>query len=291
MSNFRCEALVDAECAVSEASHGSKEAKKPRPRGLGEVARAVQRCQANSAESATESSGAGPPLEEDQLQRGLRLAAVHHFRARMHFQMAQQYREVVWDGMKMPRKFFIKWRGLGPTHGREDLSAFRELFLRSSLACASRAVSLSQRSVECAFLKGRILWALATNHEQGKVTRQTETAKYVKATMEDCQRILAAEPLDPTMEATFLYGVEKTDEPTLQAVAGRWATVRTLLSEAEKLAECCLSETGPAPAGAESSTVSAYFPEPTTRTKEDASQLEGQSWSMWESQWGGLSIA
>ena len=70
------------------------------------------------------------------------LQAVHHFRARMHFQMAQQYREVVWDSMKLPRKFFIKWRGFGPTHGRDDLPAFREPFLRASLACASRFSSL-----------------------------------------------------------------------------------------------------------------------------------------------------
>lgn len=63
---------------------------------------------------------------------------VHHFRARMHFQMAQQYRETVWDSMKLPRKFFIKYRGLGPAHGRGDLPAFRALYLRAALASASR---------------------------------------------------------------------------------------------------------------------------------------------------------
>jgi hypothetical protein len=64
--------------------------------------------------------------------------AVHHFRARMHVQLAQLYQEAAWDDMKLPRKFYIKYRGFGPTHGRSDLPAFRNLYLRSALASAVR---------------------------------------------------------------------------------------------------------------------------------------------------------
>ena len=46
----------------------------------------------------------------------------------------------MWDGMRLPRKFFLKYRGFGPSHGRDDLAGFRALFLRAALASASRWV-------------------------------------------------------------------------------------------------------------------------------------------------------
>jgi hypothetical protein len=64
----------------------------------------------------------------------------------MHFQLAQLYQEATWDAMKLPRKFYIKYRGFGPTHGRHDLPAFRNLFLRAALACAVRCAPRPPRT-------------------------------------------------------------------------------------------------------------------------------------------------
>jgi hypothetical protein len=64
--------------------------------------------------------------------------------------------------MPLPRKFFIKHRGFGPTHGRADLPSFRRLFLRCALGSAERAMEVAPFSVECATLRACILSLLTT---------------------------------------------------------------------------------------------------------------------------------
>ena len=73
----------------------------------------------------------------------LRIAAVHHWRARMHVKLSHQYTSAVWDSMPLPRKFFTKHRGFGPTHTQSDLPLFRKMFLRCAFSSAERAVELA----------------------------------------------------------------------------------------------------------------------------------------------------
>ncbi|KAK3272508.1 hypothetical protein CYMTET_19200 [Cymbomonas tetramitiformis] len=160
----KAETLVNTECT----DNGSK-LPRLRLRGFMEVSRAVQK-------HVFEPPGPAEPGATTRLDKGLQLAAPHHFRGRMHLQLAQEYREAVWDKMKHPRKFYIKWRGFGPSDNRHSLPSFREIFLRLALASASRAVDLAPESVECGFLKACVLWALALNHS----TTVNGERKYVK---------------------------------------------------------------------------------------------------------------
>ena len=80
----------------------------------------------------------------------------------MMVKLSHLYAEQVWDRMPLPRKFFIKHRGFGPSHGRDDLPSFRRLFLRCALASADRACELAPFSVECATLRACVLSLLTT---------------------------------------------------------------------------------------------------------------------------------
>ena len=102
------------------------------------------------------------PSEARAELESLRVAAVHHWRARMMVKLSHLYAEQVWDRMPLPRKFFIKHRGFGPSHGRDDLPSFRRLFLRCALASADRACELAPFSVECATLRACVLSLLTT---------------------------------------------------------------------------------------------------------------------------------
>ena len=154
----RVEALVQAECAATGAvarksKRGGKStdnAKVPKPSGTYEVSRAVQRAAPPASTSAPSS------LANDDAE-GLRRAAVHHWRARMMVKLSSLYADAAWDAQEKPRKFFIKHRGFGPSHGRGDLPTHRRMFLRCALASAERASELAPSSFECATLRACIL--------------------------------------------------------------------------------------------------------------------------------------
>jgi hypothetical protein len=61
---------------------------------------------------------------------------------------------------------------------------------------ANRATELAERSVECAFLRASVLWALATNTD----LRHAECIKYVRATVAECERILSCAVQDAACE-------------------------------------------------------------------------------------------
>ena len=160
----RVEALVQAECAATGAvvrksrrggggggSTNSNATKVPKPSGTYEVSRAVQRAAPPASTSAPSS------LANDDDAEGLRRAAVHHWRARMMVKLSSLYADAAWDAQEKPRKFFIKHRGFGPTHGRGDLPHHRRMFLRCALASAERASELAPSSLECATLRACIL--------------------------------------------------------------------------------------------------------------------------------------
>lgn len=126
-----------------------------RASGAGELARRVQR--------------ALPPAACDGSERArlLRLAAVHHARARSLLALADQYTESVWDGLPRPRRFFCLHRGFGPADDRRALPAYRALFLRVALAAAERACELAgAASLECCTLRVCVLWALTAHKER-----------------------------------------------------------------------------------------------------------------------------
>jgi hypothetical protein len=132
-----------------------------RASGAGELARRVQRT---------------PSAACDDCERArlLRLAAVHHQRARSLLALADQYTEAVWDGMPRPRRFFCRHRGFGTADDRRALPAYRALFLRVALAAAERACELADAaspvagaaSLECCSLRVCILWALTAHKER-----------------------------------------------------------------------------------------------------------------------------
>ena len=154
----RVEALVQAECAATGAvarksKRGGKStdnAKVPKPSGTYEVSRAVQR-------AAPPASTSAPPSLANDDAKGLRRGAVHHWRARMMVKLSSLYADAAWDAQEKPRKFFIKHRGFGPSHGRGDLPTHRRMFLRCALASAERASELAPSSFECATLRACIL--------------------------------------------------------------------------------------------------------------------------------------
>ena len=205
----RVEALVRAECvATGESSPrprrgagggggrgasgsvpgddaaGSSRGKRNRPAGTYAVSRAVQRAAtkrprpglapAPAPDPASLYVGAfsQAPSEARAELESLRVAAVHHWRARMMVKLSHLYAEQVWDSMPLPRKFFIKHRGFGPSHGRDDLPSFRRLFLRCALASAERACEIAPFSVECATLRACVLSLLTT---VGGAERATES--------------------------------------------------------------------------------------------------------------------
>jgi hypothetical protein len=75
----------------------------------------------------------------------------------MMVKLSSLYADAAWDAQEKPRKFFIKHRGFGPTHGRGDLPTHRRMFLRCALASAERAFELASSSFECATLRACIL--------------------------------------------------------------------------------------------------------------------------------------
>ena len=132
---------MQAECAATGAvvrksrrggggggSTNSNATKVPKPSGTYEVSRAVQRAAPPASTSAPSS------LANDDDAEGLRRAAVHHWRARMMVKLSSLYADAAWDAQEKPRKFSIKHRGFGPTHGRGDLPTHRRMFLRCALA-------------------------------------------------------------------------------------------------------------------------------------------------------------
>ena len=153
---------------------GSSRGKRTRPAGTYAVSRAVQRAAAKRSRPAPAPAPAPDPAslyvgafsqapsEARAELESLRVAAVHHWRARMMVKLSHLYAEQVWDRMPLPRKFFIKHRGFGPSHGRDDLPSFRRLFLRCALASADRACELAPFSVECATLRACVLSLLTT---------------------------------------------------------------------------------------------------------------------------------
>ena len=160
----RVEALVQAECAATGAvvrksrrgvgvAVGGSSVKAPKPAGTYEVSRAVQR----AAPASTSARPSAPPPHADADAESLRRAAVHHWRARMMVKLSSLYSDSAWDAQEKPRKFFIKHRGFGPTHGRGDLPHHRRMFLRCALASAERASELAPSSLECATLRACIL--------------------------------------------------------------------------------------------------------------------------------------
>ncbi len=169
----KVEALVQAECVatgevVRKSKRGGSSGKNkkviPKPSGTYDISRAVQR--ATSAPS---------PLENDDGSEGLRCAAVHHWRARMMVKLSSLYSDAAWDAQEKPRKFFIKHRGFGPSHGRGDLPAHRRMFLRCAMASVERAYELAPSSSECATLRACILSLV--NNEEGTAVKDAALSR------------------------------------------------------------------------------------------------------------------
>ena len=120
----------------------------PKPTGMYKVSRAVQRAAPSTMSTVS--------VDEDDAD-GLRRAAVHHWRARMMVKLSSLYSDAAWEAQEKPRKFFIKHRGFGPSHGKNDLPSHRRMFLRCALASAERASELAPTSAECVTLTASIL--------------------------------------------------------------------------------------------------------------------------------------
>ena len=65
----------------------------------------------------------------------------------MMVKLSHLYAEQVWDRMPLPRKFFIKHRGFGPSHGRDDLLLPAPLLRARSPPPSARPNSPVQRRV------------------------------------------------------------------------------------------------------------------------------------------------
>jgi len=139
--------------AVEELVAGEFDDTCTRSSDIGTIARRIQRTNQTLHDDILQTISG--PLEEK-----LALAAVHLWRARMHVRLSQLYTEKSWDSRKLPRKFFLKYRGFGPTHQRSDLVEFRKLYLRCALPNADRATDLAPFSFECVMLKSCILCLL-----------------------------------------------------------------------------------------------------------------------------------
>lgn len=163
----RVEALVLAECVADRGDRSPRDrsrggggdgGRRARPAGTYAVSRAVQRATpSNLTAVSSASSSASASASSASLRASVSLAAVHHWRARMMVKLSRLYADRAWDALPLPRKFFIKHRGFGPSHGRADLPSFRAMFLRCALASAERAAELAPASVECATLRACVL--------------------------------------------------------------------------------------------------------------------------------------
>ncbi len=163
----RVEALVLAECVADRGDRSPRDrsrggggdgGRRARPAGTYAVSRAVQRATpSNLTAVSSASSSASASAPSASLRASVSLAAVHHWRARMMVKLSRLYADRAWDALPLPRKFFIKHRGFGPSHGRADLPSFRAMFLRCALASAERAAELAPASVECATLRACVL--------------------------------------------------------------------------------------------------------------------------------------
>eukprot|EP00241_Pyramimonas_parkeae_P010753 CAMPEP_0114274616 /NCGR_PEP_ID=MMETSP0058-20121206/29857_1 /TAXON_ID=36894 /ORGANISM="Pyramimonas parkeae, CCMP726" /LENGTH=233 /DNA_ID=CAMNT_0001394413 /DNA_START=317 /DNA_END=1019 /DNA_ORIENTATION=+ len=183
-----------------------------------------------------------------------------------------------------------KLKDFSTNHPHMDL-----LEIKCRALCTRRATSLADKSVECAFLRASVLWALCTNSEADTDSRRADTAKYAQATLDECERILEAELLPAELEASLLYGGGSENNGAVEAVRGRLETVRCLRLEARTL----WSAVGDHPAdrhnrrlesGQSTHDQELSVPEPEITTKELAAQLEMHGWSLWDSSWDGISI-
>jgi hypothetical protein len=144
---------ISEQLLVEELVSSESEGDNVRSVDIQAIARRVQRANRTlSAETAATISG--------EQEEKLALAAVHLWRAKMHVRLSNLYSEKAWDSKKFPRKFYLKYRGFGPTHQRSDLVEFRKLYLRCALSSSERAVELAPFSYECVMLKACILCLL-----------------------------------------------------------------------------------------------------------------------------------
>lgn len=138
---------------VEELVAGEFDGESSRPLDIQKIARQIQRTNRTLHDDVL-ATISGPQEEK------LALAAVHLWRAKMHVRLSHLYTEKSWDSRKLPRKFFLKYRGFGPSHQRSDLVEFRKLYLRCALSNAERATDLAPFSFECVMLKSCILCLL-----------------------------------------------------------------------------------------------------------------------------------
>ena len=181
---------------------GSGSPRVPKPSGMYKVSRAVQR-----ASPCTTSTSF---VDEDDAD-GLRRAAVHHWRARMMVKLSSLYSDAAWDAQEKPRKFFIKHRGFGASHGKCDLQSHRRMFLRCALASAERSAEMAPSSAECATLHASVL--NLTNAEDGKGATDAALTKTCAACRDaiHLHRRWSADPLREGFEVSILHspGAEK----------------------------------------------------------------------------------
>jgi len=181
---------------------GSGSPRVPKPAGIYKVSRAVQR-----ASPCTMSTSS---VDEDDAD-GLRRAAVHFWRARMMVRLSSLYSDAAWDAQEKPRKFFIKHRGFGVSHGKRDLRTHRRMFLRCALASAERAAEMAPSSVECATLHASVL--NLANVEDGKGATDAALAKACAACRDaiHLHRRWSVDPLREGYEVSILHspGAEK----------------------------------------------------------------------------------
>ena len=150
----RLKALVESSpSTVEELVAGEFDGDSSRPLDIQKIARRIQRTNRTLHDDIL-ATISGPQEEK------LALAAVHLWRAKMHVRLSHLYTEKSWDSKKLPRKFFLKYRGFGPSHQRSDLVEFRKLYLRCALSNAERATDLAPFSFECVMLKSCILCLL-----------------------------------------------------------------------------------------------------------------------------------
>ena len=181
---------------------GSGSPRVPKPAGIYKVSRAVQR-----ASPCTMSTSS---VDDDDAD-GLRRAAVHFWRARMMVRLSSLYSDAAWDAQEKPRKFFIKHRGFGVSHGKRDLRTHRRMFLRCALASAERAAEMAPSSVECATLHASVL--NLANVEDGKGATDAALAKACAACRDaiHLHRRWSVDPLREGYEVSILHspGAEK----------------------------------------------------------------------------------
>ena len=228
----------------------------------------------------------------DAQEENLVLAATHLWRAKMHVRLSELYTDKMWDNTKFPRRFYIKYRGFGPTHAKGDLADFRKMYLRCALSNAERAVDLAPFSYECVMFKACTLCLLVSF---GGYVCET----YCEQTLMSCRRAMTLHRLPQIAddrERAILYNSSQ-DRDSVQTRGSRRsdASMASLWNMAIFAAHTVAQKRG----GWDADTVWAdrqltfennspgELSVPTSFSIPTNSLEELVSWNMWDNDWAG----